>query len=134
MKRIAASFLCLALASGFAQAEHSSNASELSGYGGLSIVAGSLFVIASPFLLVGEVVDASTPNNRVAVRVQTDQGKQETMELPKETVARANLQRGDKLTVKPTASGAILAKNDVPIAFMAPPENARLSHSHELAR
>ena len=51
-----------------------------------------------------------------------------------EAVAKANLQPGDKLTVKPAKSGAVLAKNDTPIAFLVTPENAKLSHSHELAR
>jgi hypothetical protein len=134
MKRIAASFLCFALASGLAQAEHSLNASELSLVGGLSVVAGSAVVIASPFILVGEVLDTSTTGNRVKVRVTSDQGRQDTIELPKDAVAKAHLQRGDRLTVKPSASGAVLAKNDIPIAFMVPPENAKLSHSHELAR
>jgi hypothetical protein len=133
MKRLAATFFSLALASGLAQAGHAPNASELSTSGSLTVVIGSAIVIAAPFVLVGEVLDASSAANHVTVHVRTGQGQQETIELPKEAVAKAKLQTGDRLTVKPSASGAVLAKNDTPIAFMVQPENAKLSHSHELA-
>jgi hypothetical protein len=138
MKRLAAilvvSVSVSALLPGLSHADSVIKASEASALGGLSVLVGSAVVIASPFIIVGEVLDASTTGNRVAVRVKTDAGKQETIELPKEAVAKADLRPGDKLTVKPAKSGAVLAKNDTPIAFMVTPENAKLSHSHELAR
>ena len=133
MKRFAATILVLALAPGLSHAGDVGS-SELSAGGAYSIVLGSALIIASPFVLVGDIVDASTKGNRVAVRVKTDQGRQETLELPKEATAKANLQPGDKLTVTPAKSGAILAKNDMPIAFVVTQENAKLSHSHELAK
>lgn len=136
MKRfVAVTLLACSLAPALSHAQHSTaNASQFSAMGGLSMLVGSAVVIASPFIIVGEVLDASTTGKRVTVRVKTDQGKQDTLELPKEAVAKANLQPGDKLTVKPAQAGAVLAKNDTPIAFLVTPENAKLSHSHELAR
>jgi hypothetical protein len=134
MKRLAAMLVVSALMSGACHAQSATRTSEVSALSGLSVMFASAAVIVSPFLIVGEVLDTSTTGNRVAVRVKTDAGKQETIELPKEAVAKANLQPGDKLTVKPAQSGAVLAKNDTPIAFMVTPENAKLSHSHELAR
>lgn len=134
MKRFAALLIAASLLPAVSHADSVVKASEASAVGGLSVMIGSVVVIASPFIIVGEVLDASARGNRVAVRVKTDKGAQETIELPKEAVAKADLQPGDKLTVKPAKSGAVLAKNDTPIAFMVTPENAKLSHSHELAR
>lgn len=132
MKRFAMTIIALALLPGLSHAELVSP-SEVSALGGLSVVVGSAVVIASPFIVVGEVLDASSSGNNVRVQVKTEQGKAETVELPKAAVAKANLQPGDKLTVKPVKSGAILAKNETPIAFLVTPENAKLSHSHALA-
>lgn len=135
MKSFAAIVLSLALAPSLSHAGSSNpNASELSAAGGLSVLLGSALVIASPFIIVGEVVDASSKGDRVALRVKTDQGKTDTLELPKDVVAKAQVRPGDKLTVTPSKAGAVLAKNDTPIAFLVTPENAKLSHSRELAR
>jgi hypothetical protein len=135
MKQFAAMLLTLALVPALSHAETTgAKASEYSLLGGLSVLVASSVIIESPFLVVGKVLDSSSKNNQVDVRVETDQGKAETLALSKDAAAKANLQAGDKLTVKPAKSGAILAKNGTPIAFMVTPENAKLSHSHELAR
>lgn len=134
MKRLIALLAAVALAPGMAAAGSTLVPSQMSVLGGMSVVGGSLLVVASPFLLVSNVLVASTKAGQVQVEVTTEKGIKETISLPKETVAKAELKAGDRLTVKPSKAGAVLSKNDVPIAYLVTPENAKLSRSHELAR
>ena len=136
MKRLTASLFAAVLIPGvvWAGGPNGSTASEMSAYGGLSVFIGSAAVITSPVVLVADVVDASVKSSKTSVRVRTEKGETQTIDLPKDTVAKAQLKPGDRLTVKPVKAGTILSKGDEPIAFMVPPENANLAHSHELAR
>lgn len=112
----------------------STSPSEMSALGGLSMVYGSLLVVSSPFLVVSNVVEASGKSGKVSVEVTTETGAKETIALPRETVVKAQLAAGDKLTVKPSKAGGLVSKNGVPIAYVVTPENAKLTRSHELAR
>lgn len=126
--------LSACLAPGLASAGLSRiNPSEMSVLGGLYVVTGSLFVITSPLLVVSKVVDASSKAGHVIVEVTTEKGKIEKLELPRETVVKANLTAGDKLAVGTTKAGGLLSKNGVPIAYVVTPENAKLTRSLELA-
>lgn len=134
MKKLAAILL-----SGFlivpviASADSVIKASELSALGGLSIVAAPLYMLSGAAVLVSGVVTTVVDASKVNVQVTTEKGK-ETLTLPKSVVDKANLKAGDQLTVKPTKSGALLSKNETPLAFLVTPENAKLSKSHELAK
>jgi hypothetical protein len=134
MNRIAALLSVLMLAPAIASAGSTIGASELSVLGGVSMVAGPLLVLASPVLLVSNVLEASANAGKIKVEVTTDKGAKETIELPRAVVEKANLKAGDKLSVKPARSGALLSKNGTPLAYMVTPENAKLSRSHALAR
>lgn len=138
MKRVIAMLAAVAiLAPGMASADSrvgSTSPSEMSALGGLSMVYGSLLVVSSPFLVVSNVVEASEKAGKVTVEVTTENGTKETIALPRETVVKANLVAGDKLTVKPSKAGGLVSKNGVPIAYVVTPENAKLTRSHELAR
>ena len=134
MKKIAAVLLSVfLLAPPLASADSVIKASELSALGGLSIVAAPLYMLSGAAVLVTGVVTTVVDASKVNVLVTTEKGK-ETISLPKTVVDKANLKAGDQLTVKPTKSGALLSKNETPLAFLVTPENAKLSRSHELAK
>jgi bifunctional DNA-binding transcriptional regulator/antitoxin component of YhaV-PrlF toxin-antitoxin module len=134
MKRLTAIIVAAAMLPAIASAGSVTKASEMSAVGGLSVIVGSAAIVAAPVVLVSGIVkSAADASGKVRIEVTTDNGTKETILIPKETVDKAKLQPGDKLTVKPVKSGAILAKNDTPIAYVTSPENAKLSRSHELA-
>ena len=134
MKKIAAVLLSVfLLAPTIASADSVIKASELSALGGLSLVAAPLYMLSGAAVLVTGVVTTVVDASKVNVLVTTEKGK-ETITLPKSVVDKANLKAGDQLTVKPSKSGALLSKNETPLAFMVTPENAKLSRSHELAK
>lgn len=134
MKKIAAVLLSVfLLAPTIAPADSVIKASELSALGGLSLVAAPLYMLSGAAVLVTGVVTTVVDASKVNVLVTTEKGK-ETITLPKSVVDKANLKAGDQLTVKPSKSGALLSKNETPLAFMVTPENAKLSRSHELAK
>lgn len=134
MKNIIALLTALALAPAISTASPFSNPSEMSVYGGISMVGGSLLVLTSPFLIISNVAENSEKGGKVKVEVTNPDGAKDHIALPAETVAKANLKAGDRLTMKPTKAGGILSKNDVPVAYVVTPENANLSRSHELAK
>lgn len=134
MKRIIALLTALALVPVISTASPFSNPSEMSVYGGISMVGGSLLVLTSPFLIISNVADNSEKGGKVKVEVTNPDGAKDHISLPAETVAKANLKAGDRLTMKPTKAGGILSKNDVPVAYVVTPENSNLSRSHELAK
>jgi hypothetical protein len=134
MKKLAAVLLSVfLLAPTLASADSVIKASELSALGGLSVVAAPLYMLSGAAVLVTGVVTTVVDASKVNVLVTTEKGK-ETISLPKSVVDKANLKAGDQLTVKPTKSGALLSKNETPLAFLVTPENAKLSRSHELAK
>jgi hypothetical protein len=134
MKKLAAVLLSVfLLAPTLASADSVIKASELSALGGLSVVAAPLYMLSGAAVLVTSVVTTVVDASKVNVLVTTEKGK-ETITLPKSVVDKANLKAGDQLTVKPTKSGALLSKNETPLAFLVTPENAKLSRSHELAK
>lgn len=133
MKILPALILALTMATP-AFADSVTKASQASVLGGLSVVAGSFLVISSPFIVVGGIVNDSAAPGHARVSVTTADGTKEAVSLPQATVAKAKLAEGDKLTLKATKTGAILSKNETPLAYLVTPENAKLSHSHELAR
>ncbi|NMM04660.1 AbrB/MazE/SpoVT family DNA-binding domain-containing protein [Polaromonas sp.] len=134
MKKIAAVLLSVfLLAPTIASADSVIKASELSALGGLSLVAAPLYMLSGAAVLVTGVVTTVVDASKVNVLVTTEKGK-ETITLPKSVVDKANLKAGDQLTVKPSKSGALLSKNETPLAFLVTPENAKLSRSHELAK
>lgn len=132
-QRLIALLTAIALAPAVASASPL-QASELSAAAGLSVAIGSLIIVTSPVLIVGEVLRASTKGDKVKVQVTNEAGKADSIELPKAVADQAKLSPGDKLAVKQAKAGAVLSKNDQPIAFLVTPENAKLSRSHELAR
>ena len=134
MKKIAAVLLSVfLLAPTIASADSVIKASELSALGGLSLVAAPLYMLSGAAVLVSGVVTTVVDASKVNVLVTTEKGK-ETITLPKSVVDKANLKAGDQLMVKPSKSGALLSKNETPLAFLVTPENAKLSRSHELAK
>jgi hypothetical protein len=134
MKKLSAATLSLALLCSAAHARSPSEGSELSVIGTVSVIGGSMMIVASPFIIVGNILEAAGNSQRVNVNVTTDKGRTETIQLPKEVVAQSKIRQGDKLSVTPKASGALLSKNDKPVVFLVTPENATLTRSHELAK
>jgi bifunctional DNA-binding transcriptional regulator/antitoxin component of YhaV-PrlF toxin-antitoxin module len=108
--------------------------SELSAIGTVSVIGGSLLVVASPFILVGEIVTNASDKRSVDIRVTTDKGQTETIQIPKETCDKVGIKQGDKLKVTPNATGALISKGEKPVVYLVTPENAKLSRNHELAR
>lgn len=131
--KLAALALTVSLGANAAHAEV--GGSKLSTLAGLSVIGGSMLLIASPFIVIDRAVTASTVNgNHMELHVSNDQGVKETIHVPKDVCDRANLQPGDKLTVTPNATGALLSKEDKPVAYLVNPDNARLTRNHALAR
>jgi carbamoylphosphate synthase large subunit len=94
-----------------------------------------MLLIASPFIVINNVVAGSTKDGRhVELHVSNDKGEKETIEVPKEVCDRAGLKPGDTLSVTPNATGALLSKADQPVAYLVTPDNARLTRNHALAR
>lgn len=110
------------------------NPSEYSLLGGVSVVAGTLLIVTSPFILVSSIVESSTNKTRVDVYVKNDKDQEDKISLSKETVLKADLHPGDRLSITPAKTGAILSKNNQPVLFMVKPENTHLTRSHELAQ
>lgn len=134
MKKLSVAILSLTMLCSIVHARGPSEGSELSAIGAVSVIGGSMLIVASPFIIVGNILDAAGNSHRVNVNVTTDKGRAETIQLPKEVVAKSGIQQGDKLTVTPKPSGALLSKNDKPVVFLVTPENATLTRSHELAK
>lgn len=135
MKKVAIAVTLMCILTGNAQAYDPStrlNASEFSVLGSAFVIAGSMMIVGSPFILVTSVAESSS--DRVEVTVNNDKGEHDKMLLSKEVVMKAKLQPGDTLTVTPTKTGAVLSKNDQPVMFMLKPENTKLTRSHELAQ
>lgn len=131
--KIAAATLAASLSCGAVHAEI--GGSNLSTLAGLSVIGGSMLMIASPFIVIDRAVTASTVNgNQMELHVCNDKGQKETIYVPKEVCDRADLKPGDKLTVTPNSTGALLSKEDKPVAYLVTPENARLTRNHALAR
>jgi hypothetical protein len=109
--------------------------SELSAVGSVSVIGGSMMLIASPFIIVGEIVTgSSTDGKNVEMRVTNNKGQTETIKVPKETCDRVGIRQGDRLTVTPNATGALISKDSQPVAYLVTPDHANLSRNHELAR
>lgn len=141
VKHLALLLSAFLLAPTIASADSVTQASQLSAIGGLSLVAAPVVLLSVPVVLVSGVLEASAAASnasaeasKVRVEVTLDKGGKETIYLPKTIVDKADLKAGDRLTVKPTRSGALLSKNEMPLAYLVAPENTKLSRSHELAR
>jgi bifunctional DNA-binding transcriptional regulator/antitoxin component of YhaV-PrlF toxin-antitoxin module len=114
---------------------YAGNLSELSTLGTVSVIGGSMVLVASPFIIVGEILTGSSTDGRnVEMRVTTDKGQTETIKLPKETCDKVGIKQGDRLQITPNAAGALISKENQPVAYLVTPDNANLSRNHELAR
>ncbi len=134
MRNISVLLSVLMLLPGLASADSLVRGSEASVAGVGSLVIGSGLILSSPFLVVKDVLASAADSSKVTVTVTTEKGATETIALSKDTVTKANLKAGDKLTVKPTAAGAVLSKDEAVLVFVAKPGNTKLSRSHDLAR
>lgn len=134
MKRTALIFSACLVLPVLAFAQNNRGLSEHSLLGSMYVAAVPLSVLVVSSVVVSNILNDSVDPNKVRVEVGTDKGGKETISLPKSIVDKAKLKEGDQLTVKPTRSGAMLSKNETPIAYLVTPENAKLSRSHELAR
>ncbi|MDO8414812.1 MAG: STM0539 family protein [Agitococcus sp.] len=133
MNRIAIFLTSLSLFSSAAIADSVTRASQASALGGLSMVTGSLGVMASPIILVSDVLDTVVKSSTMRVEVTTATGAKEIIVLPRGIVEKTQLKKEDELAMQPAKSGALLTKNGVPLAYVVTPANANLTRSYELA-
>lgn len=132
--RIASMAIFFAVSSVGLTSANARGLSELSAIGSVSVIGGSMLVVASPFLLIGEVVTNASNSSNIDIRVTTDKGQTETIQIPKDAYEKVGIKQGDKLKVTPNATGALVSKDDKPVLYLVTPEHAKLSRNHELAR
>ncbi len=109
------------------------NPSEVSLIGGLIAVSVSVIIIEAPFLIISSISRSQNDPGKVNVVAKAGNGEATTLLLTSDLVSKTNLRQGDQLTVKRTKTGAILSKQNTPVAYLVSSANSTLSHSNELS-